>query len=126
MTLDLDELERRAKAAREVAPGNELVTAPYDAILALIERVRELDRDRHAVAHEFGCADDAGAYAAQAAMQRTRELEVRIDDLEDVARDVRHLVEDVAKHGRQADAPFTTQERAVKLLAIIDDGAKDA
>lgn len=57
--------------------------------------------------------------------EHVRELEVRIDGLEDVASDVRHLVEDVAKHGRQADAPFTTQERAVKLLAIID-GGKDA
>lgn len=46
-----------------------------DAVVLMAERVKELERDRHTVAHELGCADDACAYAVQAATQRVQELE---------------------------------------------------
>lgn len=89
--MTLDELERKAKAAEwkddsepktyehfiAVERFQEAITAPL--VLALIERVRELERDRHTVAHELGCADDAGAYAANNAVARIQSLEAALD-----------------------------------------------
>lgn len=77
MTLDLDELERKAKFAN-TPPVSSMAIDPV-VVLALIERVRDLEADRHTVAHELGCTDDAAAYAAGNAVARIRSLEAALD-----------------------------------------------
>lgn len=60
---------RKAETAEFIAAANPAV------VLALLDRIGELEADRKTVAHELSCEVTACSYAAQAAVSRVAKLE---------------------------------------------------